>query len=661
MLKTVIEKKRDQHSSAIELSYLTPQSGSSVINLGGESSGISTTSTFARTSSPIKPISWWKKALYSLWNGPVKASDEPPKFHRRWEVFEALDDIPSRFQARFSNFNIRFVILIVYCCIWFVVCLCLLYPSLIALPYFKNDTARHKVISLSCNSQWNWKGKNNACGLNAEQCGPFENQEVIIKCPALCDRSSWVFSSIEVGNQSVKYKSYAIGGGRIENPTGEDLTYPYRGDSFPCAAAIHAGLISSSHGGCVRLKMTGPQNSFPSAKGSHRTESVEFDSFFPSSFVFKEMDGNVYGCKDPRLGYTLANISFSILVFYLYESVIGFWVVVIAGYWTLILALDPPITIDPYDRSTIYNLWSMGFGRLLPLCFVLYCLWKASVHTLASAFPVIKLILWLPLFWVGVLNNVTFDRLPLDRLTPKDLKQLAGAFAVVVILCIVLISCAVIQAYNLWKAGKLRKYLKIYLLIAVGMIILSVLPGLHLRLHHYLLGIILLPGCATKSGSAYMFQGLLIGLIISGVGRWGFASIVESEKELSRGEAGLLTAPPILEYSGAPYAVSWQPVETTDGMTDEANTLDGYSLLINDVEYYVGTNTTVDVSALLLENEHFARVFDRATEANPQNLSLYLRVSRASIKDAEIRGDYSKAGYLKWPEGIWTQPEPGVT
>ena len=70
--------------------------------------------------------------------------------------------------------------------------------------------------------------------------------------------------------------------------------------------------------------------------------------------------------------------------------------------------------------------------RFLPSCCVLFVLWHVSAKRTLSDLPlnsdtkvsyVSRVILWYPLFWLGVLNNMTFDRLPVDRLTISDLKS----------------------------------------------------------------------------------------------------------------------------------------------------------------------------------------------------------------------------------------------
>lgn len=104
------------------------------------------------------------------------------------------------------------------------------------------------------------------------------------------------------------------------------------------------------------------------------------------------------------------NMVFGIPVFYLYPGIIGYRIFTIVGYWTNLLSTDPPLLVDLHEPSSTQELISIGFQKLLPLCFVLYVGWKCSVKkTLEKGSPVSKSLFWYTLFCLGVLNNVAFD------------------------------------------------------------------------------------------------------------------------------------------------------------------------------------------------------------------------------------------------------------
>lgn len=593
--------------------------------------------------------------ILNFLRGPEIAVDDLPDFTKsRLLPFERF---PSLFNIQYSHLK-RSLLLIIYLLCWFTVINWILSPVLKNGPVISEDGIEYDVLTMSCTGSGEfWRGKNQHCGLGAELCLP-DRKEVIIKCPALCDRG-WTYSSTPVGDTMVKYRQYTVGGGSIPKKEQKDydLTYPYRGDSFPCSSAVHAGILSPLLGGCLKLKFDGAKLSFDSHYGAYNTGfSVNFNSFFPSSFIFERFThGTTFqGCYDPRFGVLLTNFLFGVPLIYLASGFISYWVLSLVGFWTVILALDPPSIPDGKDPNSIATLFSIGFERLLPLCFVLYVMWKSTVYRTLSepSSPISKVLLWYPLFWVGIANNVTFDRLPVDRLTPRDIKEMPGSFLTIILIVIGLIICSVVQGHQLWKSGRLIIYIKYYFLVLIGSMLIVSLPGLGFRIHHYILGMALLPATSTRSISAFILQGVLLGLMISGIARWDFASIAESNVSLMRGEAGTSTIPPV-NFSYSNGNVSWTP----SGLGD----LDGYSLLINDVERYVGTETSISIDRLIQSDKQLKEIVNLGLTVNEEVL-LYLRLAKSSTeKDSFTRGDYTRAGLLVWPIGNWTDPLPGVT
>lgn len=615
-----------------------------------------------------------KRFFIKLWRGPREPSDQRPTYPNKLRVLQFVDNFPENiFRHYISNKIVRALILIVYCSIWFGLVYHLLEPYLIKSPYFYPNDGNDNIpiTSLTCNMMLNWEGINNSCGTDAELCEPFDNKEYMIRCPALCDVGGWLYSAVEVGDQRNKYRGYQIGGGRKEQKDNDGLlSLPYRGDSFQCSAAVHAGVISPVWGGCAKISMQGSQSEFPSADGKYKTgTSIGFDSFFPASFSFKDFkDGIATGCYDPRIPIVVLNFVFGLPIVYLTRGLIGYWIMTVVGYWTVVLTLDPPLLTDPHEPFSVAELLSVGFQRFLPLCFVLYVLWKCAVkRTFDDGSPLTKVLLWYPTFWSGVMNNITYDRLPVDRLTFRDMKQQAGAATAMASIFAVIVVAAIIQGYSLWKSGRLRKYLFLYSLIVSSLFFLQSIPGLNLRVHHYILGLLFLPGCATKGSSAYLFQGILIGLFISGISRWDFASIVETDLHLLRDEAGASFEPPVFNFNSSnPHSLSWaldtKINSTIPSTKNDDEKIDGYSLLMNDFQIYVGKNTTVEIDQLLNQNYNVSSMLDQTMNETGQNVKLYFRVARASIKDPiKNRGDYTNAGILEWPDGKWQDPAPGVS
>lgn len=154
-----------------------------------------------------------------------------------------------------------------------------------------------------------WLG-NAQCGVDGQTCAPFSYLAAVpFRCPANCQTTT-LGGKRAVGDQLPAYETLVVGGGAQGNSTStvsQDLTGPfiYRGDSFVCSAAIHAGVLPREKGGCSSLWLNGAYSGY---QGIDRNgiKSVSFNSSFPVSFYF---DSSVRGekCTDRRYrGYILS-------------------------------------------------------------------------------------------------------------------------------------------------------------------------------------------------------------------------------------------------------------------------------------------------------------------------------------------------------------------
>lgn len=340
-----------------------------------------------------------------------------------------------------------------------------------------------------------------------------------------------------MGNRSYNYQPLVVGGPQA------DTTDPaiYRADSFVCQAAIHAGAISND-GGCGVVKLIGAAHSFPSVK-QNGIESVGFPSTFPKAFEFLQLPSSQANCpSDPRwslLGVTAAAVGV-LWLFCTVPPVLFFSTFFIVFFHTGLVA-------DPPSYPFLSDLVSTLLSRLLPASFVAYALFKFCAAPLlqpiaSPIYQLSKLFLYLPPLFIGALNNYTFARLiPLQRLTPMDIQQQPGAKLALALVIPTVIAIILSQAWQIRQGGLLPRYLKIYCTMGLIILILLPLPGLRLRIHHYILAILLLPGTAFPTRPSLIYQGLLLGLFINGVARWGFASIIETPAalgELAPGRSG---------------------------------------------------------------------------------------------------------------------------
>ncbi|CAI8496680.1 unnamed protein product [Hanseniaspora opuntiae] len=635
-----------------------------------------------------------------LWHGPENVVDEPPSYTENTILFK-IDQFPRNWFQYRLNRSVRYAMLVLFTFVQV-----LLIAVFFVWPY--SNISDGSILPLECNSRVGYPSGvlNNKCGVNYEKCGfKYDQSEnvlinpafktkkdlkdgITIRCPALCDQGGLIYAPLSVGNQRIRYINYIIG------------DHVYRGDTYPCSAAFHHyekthreestgkrngvygyakgvvrrslqsiakhSLISTFTGGCVTMKNAGAQLDFQTLRDS---PNIKFDSFFPDSFVLEKpnfQSSFKNGCLDPRFYVLAINLVAFGVVFYLYESSVAFWWLVVEGYWFQSLIMDPALLVDPRDWSTFNELISLTMQKFLPLCFILYVLYdKCIKRTLNDEYESgIWKIVMLITFWVGLLNNITFDRLPVDRLTISDLKEQKGGMAATVFILSIIVVSAITQAVNVWKANLFQKYFKLYVGFIASLTLLALLPGFGLRIHHYILGLLLLPGCSTRGRSAYVLQGVLLGLLLNGIARWDFASIIETQRALLRGSAGDLARPPLFDIPAAPKIKDMNRFDKISWNLDPADTsvsnLDGVSLLVNDMEVYVGTNTTISISALKDENPLFADLIYGAL-LYENNVKLYLRLARCDPLDSSKRGDYTNAGTLIYPYGNWTMPLPGVS
>ncbi|KAM0335660.1 hypothetical protein ACHAQA_000709 [Verticillium albo-atrum] len=482
---------------------------------------------------------------------------------------------------------------------------------------------------VGCGSTY-W-GAGNRCGINGVDCRPFNGSGFPFRCPANC-RSVHVLNPRAVGDQEIVYQPFVIGG-----PNGTSEAF-YRGDSFICEAAIHAGVISNSKGGCGVVKLVGRRQDYVSSN-RHGIKSVAFNSYFPLSFAFEE--GIECSARDMRWDLLAVSVVFtSVLSLFTPSSSLFFFANFVGIFWHVGIASDPP------RHSSIAGLVANILGKFLPAMFCAYVMYdkmggRRTLRGLTAQIE--KTVLWLGACWVGALTNYTLDFIPISRLTGHDLKQQPGAKAALSIIVIVLFVIVVKQIWFFRQEGRLLKYLRLYSLFLGGIVICLVLPGLNLRIHHYILALLLLPGTSMQTRPSLLYQGLLVGLFINGIARWGFDPLLQTGASL-QGDAQHGSPLPVV---GAP-SINLGDNLWTANFTWEAPPApryDGISVLVNDVE-------------------RFRTYFDDGEGSEPNFLwerkpeLRHNEYFRFAYMEGTQTWDYTKAG--KWnTEGEWTEMKAG--
>ncbi|CAJ2507187.1 Uu.00g083730.m01.CDS01 [Anthostomella pinea] len=470
---------------------------------------------------------------------------------------------------------------------------------------------------ISCGVTY-WTAKN-GCGLDGMDCRPFNGSGFAFRCPSNCG-SYRVLNPRAVGQQEIVYAPLVIGG----PPDATNEADPvYRGDSFICGSAIHSGVISNSDGGCGVVELIGEQQNYVSTN-RHGINSVGFDSYFPLSFTF--LPGIKCEARDARWSLLAVSAVFtSILSLFTASSAAFFFANFIIIFWQVGMASDPP------SETSVAGLFSDIIGKFLP---ALFCAWvmydKMGVRRTLRGLTaqVEKTVLWLCGCWVGALTNYTFDFIPIQRLTGHDLDQQPGAKAALAVIVVVIAVIVVGQVWCFQQEARLLRVLKLYAVLVLAIIIAVVLPSLSLRIHHYILALLLLPGTSMQTRPSLLYQGILIGLFINGIARWGFDAVLQTSSAL-QGDAQLGSALPVLNTPDINVANSsiifgWNATSDTG--------YDGVSVLVNDVERYRGFFGDEDADQFVWSRD---------------NGSSYDEYFRFGYVLGTSTGDYTKAG-------VWT-------
>jgi len=432
------------------------------------------------------------------------------------------------------------------------------------------DSEGRDVVNLDCvDSFW---GRNNKCGPDGVNCEPFANMSFAFRCPASCAGVK-VLNPRAVGPLELNYQPLVVG------------TDVYRGDSFTCASALHAGVINDKDGGCGRVTLIGQQSNFVSSV-RNGIASVPFDSYFPLSFTVTRDEGTTCWPQSRQVLLFISLLFTGILALCTTSPSVFFFPVFITGFLHVAFVSDPP-DASFHNISVLPDHISLFAERLLPALFCAVVLFRTCIRRTLFGLdaPIEKMLLWLGGFWFGALSNATFGWLPIQRLTPHDLEQQPGAKLSLAVIVIVLIAIAAQQCHSFWLEGRLVRYLGLYVIFLVGILVCLTIPGVQLRIHHYIIGLLLLPGTSLQTRPSLLYQGLLVGLFINGVARWGFDSILQTADALRMdGAFGSplpnISATPLIQPGLEPnmsLSIAW------DLPSAFAN-VNGISVLVNDVE-----------------------------------------------------------------------------
>ncbi|TKX18266.1 LCCL domain-containing protein [Elsinoe australis] len=628
-----VERYRDDPQSDDEETLLPPSASDSLRQVGMEDPG-----TPARPSLKSRVTSSIPPSVVRYWNATViwVKGPQPPRIYKMNPIFPAIQHAPLKLMDRYAPKRAQRV--------WLLIFFWIAWLLTFSLVQWKSSFASEipgygSPGRLSCGARY-WEDRN-GCGINGDTCRPFANATFAFRCPANCARSQ-VFTPHAVGDQEIVYRNLVIGG---PSDTSQPIeSSAYRGDSFICGAAIHAGFVNDKEGGCGVLELVGEQDGYPSTK-AHRIESIGFDSYFPHSFRFKA--GTQQQCKDMRWPVMIISVFFTVaLALFTASPAVFFWSTFVILFATTGLATDPP------NFANYYSLLSTAVGRFLPGAFCMAVMYRYAVRrTLTDLTAQIeKTIFWVGAAWVGALNNYTFDHIPIQRLTPHDLKAQPGAIPALIIVVLSIFFIAVGQAWCFRIEGRLPRYLALYGLMGGTLLLLVAVPKMNVRIHHYILGLLFLPGTSFQTRPSLIYQGLLVGLFVNGIARWGFDSLLQTPGELFRdvnlGSLLPVIAPPVVGALGNNVTFKLGPLPKDP---DHGRMYDGISVLVNDVERIRTYSDTYEQDSWTNGTKYWT--WDRYKEELPE----YFRFAYMTGSET---ADYTKAG--TWlANGTWIEPEEG--
>ncbi|KAL4925147.1 LCCL domain-containing protein [Aspergillus undulatus] len=499
----------------------------------------------------------------------------PPRKYRINPWLAKWQNAPGRLVDRyFLSTKAKSCLLLASLLLWGVVFISILHASVTG----QEIPGHGAPAKLSCSSRL-WSNSTN-CGIDGDYCRPFEGETLAFRCPAACS-GFIVLEPYFVGPLEINYQHLVIGGAADDDQPGA----VYRGDSSICQAAMHAGVIEDSKGGCGILRRTGEQKKFP-AEDRNGVTSVEFPSYFPLSFKFdtgESSEDGALSCQDLRWPlFTFSVITSTLLSLVITSPAAWYTSIFFIVYFQVALSSDPPYSPDYYE------IVSTALGRFLPCAFVGFAIYYFCVRKTLTDLDAHwdKAILWLGPCWVGALNTDTFDKIPISRLTPHDIQQQPGAIPALITIIVILIAIVMGQAIAFRNEGRMPRMLALYGILVLAVIVLLLVPNMNLRIHHYILALLFLPGTTLQTRPSLLYQGLLMGLFINGIARWGFDSILQTSASLLDG-AQLGSALPEIKSSILDFSLS---IPNTISFTFSLLTLppeiNGLSVLVNDVERF---------------------------------------------------------------------------
>jgi len=403
-------------------------------------------------------------------------------------------------------------------------------------------------------------------------------------------------------------------------------------------------------------------------------DSIDFNSTFPVSYRFGA--GDVAGkCTDRRGQLYILDVIMSAWVGFVLrpKPIVWFWILVCVGYWHVNFASEPRDFPPPVGSA---------FSDFLPTLFGCYAIWRVAFRYVWPHFrgmPLEREVWTLAAFWIGVLLNVVFAGVPLSRLVGRDLATQPGAITALIILILVVLVLALNQVRVIRKTTYLPRYLSIYATGGVVVGLLAAIPTQSLRIHHYIISLILLPGSAFPTRLSLIYCAFLLGMFLNGLGRWGWDGLLQDTAVVIGDGTRGTGLPQFLNSStnwagvnsSSPLAdgmLSWAAINSSD---PDQEGFDSFNLLVDDVLRYSGSGTTFNLSSIIQSFTDVAGGSDEQAGSSNQTAGMqdaaigeairtephYLRLAFASGAGP---GDFTRAA-IAYFNGTFVDAPEGAT
>jgi hypothetical protein len=365
-------------------------------------------------------------------------------------------------------------------------------------------TSEGSPVNLKCSTA-DYSGD---CGIDGLSCGPFRAKWKPYRCPDKCGYNQ----------VSTKYRYADVVGSN-----------PYKGTSPVCRAAIHAGVIPLSGGGCFKLREVGSQLSFQGSSKNGISTKYE-RMWFPLTYEVAPVASRY--CSDITLPVLLPLL----VIFFVVAALLKpppeylFFILIVLGYWYVALGAAPHY----YGINGANNfLSSLGNDFIVVLAISFFLFKVAGQYAIPPPDNFKSTILAYVLPYLLLLHQSYFIYfMPDFELTTDSFKEQGASGLIAIIIVVVLFAFLVVyHAYVIYKTDNwkliLAVYLPIILLITIASSLASSTHEFHL--HHSWLGVLAVPLTGFPTLPSAIGQSVLLGMFVNGVGNWGWETLWDAK------------------------------------------------------------------------------------------------------------------------------------